>query len=427
MHPRTTPIARRTGASLAGIAGLALLAGCSQSRSAQADADAQNAATPATQTATDDQRQYDPYAHSATNLSGSATIAAAQDPWAQDANRANAMDVYRRAFNSEVPAGLSDYNPPESYNINQITTTDVGSDFDPDIAGDGSFVVFASTQHHPSADIYMKRADRNVITQLTSDSGHDVMPAVSPDGTRVAFASNRSGNWDIYVVSLDGAKPILITSDSAHELHPSWSPDGSRLVYSRLGTNSGRWELWVTNVDNPAKRSFVGYGLFPEWNPVAGTGDNGADRIVFQRSRERNDRSFGVWTIDFADDRSSNPTLIASSGDQALINPTWSPDGQFVVYASVPNPTEWAEGDQYARPGTADLRMVDAWGRGNISLTEGNSVDIMPTWGPGNRLYFVSNRGGQENLWSMDTAPAVLAARNEIRGGNSATASVPTD
>lgn len=422
--PKST---RMAPASLSAALAVALLAGCAQTSTQSTQSPAtQPQAQPAPRQS-DDQRQYDPYAHAATNLSGSATIAAAQDPWSRDENYANALDIYRRAFNTELPAALADYNAPESYNISRVTETDVGSDFDPDVSSDGSFVVFASTQHNPAADIYLKRRDRNVITQLTSDPGHDVMPAISPDENRIAFSSNRAGNWDIFVVSLDGAKPILVTGDAAHELHPSWSPDGRFLVYSRLGTTSGRWELWVVDVDNPSIRSFVGYGLFPEWCPVPGTGDHGADRIVFQRSRERNERSFGIWTIDFADGKALNPTMVASSGSRALINPTWSPDGQFIVYAAVPNPQEWAAGEQYARPNTADLWMVDAYGRGRVSLTEGRSVDIMPTWGPANTLYFVSNRGGQENLWSMDTAPAVLAARSAIRDGNSATASVPTD
>lgn len=422
-----TPTHRTASAPIALLAGLALgLGGCAQSTRTTAQQEPAPAPAAEPTPPTDDQRQYDPYAHASGNLTGSATIAVAQDPWAQE-RPADAMDVYRRAFNTELPAAFGDGSPPETYNIDRVTDTDVGSDFDPDVSADGSFIVFASTQHHPSADIYLKRAGRNVITQLTSDPGHDVMPSIAPDGQRVAFASNRSGDWDLYVVSLDGAKPILVTGDSAHELHPSWSPDGTRLVYSRLGPTSGRWELWVVEVDNPSQRSFIGYGLFPEWAPVAGTGDNGADRILFQRSRERNARSFGIWTIDYADGKSFNPTMIASSGEQALINPTWSPDGQFVVYASVPNPGEWAQGEQYARPQTADLWMVDAFGRGRISLTRGASVDIMPTWAPDDRLYFVSNRGGHENLWSMDARPAVLAARQSIEDRNSATVSVPTE
>ena len=38
------------------------------------------------------------------------------------------------------------------------------------------------------------------VTQLTKDPANDVMPAISPDGQWVAFASDRSGNWDIYLI-----------------------------------------------------------------------------------------------------------------------------------------------------------------------------------------------------------------------------------
>jgi hypothetical protein len=33
----------------------------------------------------------------------------------------------------------------------------------------------------------------------------------------------------------------------------------------------------------------------------------------------------------------------------------------------------------------------------------------MPSWGSQNRLFFVSQRSGTENIWSIDLAPAFLA------------------
>ncbi|MBC7771342.1 MAG: PD40 domain-containing protein, partial [Pyrinomonadaceae bacterium] len=124
----------------------------------------------------------------------------------------------------------------------QVTFASQGSDFDPAVSRDGQFIVYASTQHRPTADIYMKSVNGRTITQLTADPGQDVMPTVSPDGKRVAFASNRSGSWDVYVMTSSGGQAVQVTSDPAHELHPSWSPDGTQLVFSRMGPTSGRWE-----------------------------------------------------------------------------------------------------------------------------------------------------------------------------------------
>ncbi|MEL7473736.1 MAG: DPP IV N-terminal domain-containing protein, partial [Planctomycetota bacterium] len=239
--------------------------------------------------------------------------------------RTPAYDVYADSIMGSFATSGEHAIGLESVNISQVTMTDVGSDFDPDVAPDGQFIAFASTRHNPNADVYIKGVGRNVLTQLTQDPGHDVMPSISPDNRRIAFASNRHGSWDIFVVDRDGGRPVRVTDHGSHELHPSWSPNGSRLVFSRLGQSSGRWELWVVEPNDPAKAHFVGYGLFPEWCPIAGTGVGGADKILFQRSRERGERAFGVWTIDFSGDQAHRPTMLASSAQHALINPTWSP------------------------------------------------------------------------------------------------------
>lgn len=297
-------------------------------------------------------------------------------------------------------------------NLTQVSFAMEGSDFDPDISPDGRKLVYASTQHKFTSDIYIKSTDSRVVSQLTNDPANDVMPKISPDGTRVAFASNRTGNWDIFVMPIAGGRAIQLTNTSADDLHPTWSPDGTKLAFCRLGEVSGQWEIWITDVGNSGIASFVSYGLFPTWCPVAGTGAAGTDKIAFQKSRERGDRAFGIWTIDFRDGQAGNLTEVASTPIAACINPAWSLDGQWIAFATVPNPQQWAHSAD-ARPPSADLWLIDINGSSRISLSAGSTVNLMPAWGPGNRLFFVSDRGGVDNVWSMDTSQIVqLAALN---------------
>jgi TolB protein len=299
-------------------------------------------------------------------------------------------------------------------NFTQVSFSQEGADFDPSVSRDGSQIVFASTQHRTTSDIFIKSVQSRVVTQLTNDPANDVMPRTSPDGTRIAFASNRSGNWDIYVIPITGGRTVQITCDAADDLHPSWSPSGAQLVFCRLGEVSGQWEMWVTDVGNTGVARFIGYGLFPEWCPIGGTGAEGADRIAFQRSRERGDRAFGVWTVDYKNGEAGNMTEVASSPVAACINPAWAPDGQWIAFATVPNPSEWANSLE-SRPASADLWMADLNGTTRISLTSGKAVNLMPTWGPGNRLFFVSDRGGTDNIWSMDTTKVLALARANMK------------
>jgi TolB protein len=295
--------------------------------------------------------------------------------------------------------------------VSRVTFAEEGSDFDPCVSRDGGTLVFASTQHRQNSDIYLKRTDSRVVTQLTNDPGQDAMPAISPDGTKIAFSSDRAGNWDIYVMPVSGGRAVQVTNDLADDVNPSWSPDGRHLVFSRQGQSSGRWEMWVTDVANPAVANFIGYGLLPQWCPVPGTGSNGADRILYQLGRERGRRTFSLWTVDLLGGTTGNATEIATSGETALIDPSWSPDGRWVVY------TVSGVADGSERPAWATLWMISTEGEAKVRLTGGTGLAISPTWAANNRLFFVSDRSGADNIWSLDLSPAVKSAHATLRPG----------
>lgn len=299
--------------------------------------------------------------------------------------------------------------------LQRASFAEEGADFDPRISRDGLSLVFASTQHRPTSDIYVKQVGSRTVTQLTADPANDVMPALSPDGKKIAFASDRSGAWKIYMMSASGGQAVQLTSDPSHDLHPSWSPDAKRLVFCRLGQMSGRWELWVVETDRPSSAEFIGFGMFPEWCSVAGTGAAGNDKIAFQRGRERGDRAFSLWTIDYKPGSSGNLTEIVASRGSAAINPTWSPDGLWLAYSVIPVGHESGKraaspASAAAEPARADLWITSIDGGARVNLSSGRFANVMPTWGPENKVYFVSNRNGLDNIWAVGTSKALAAA-----------------
>lgn len=331
----------------------------------------------------------------------------------------------REKFEPEAFEAITPSIAAPSSNVSRVTFSEEGADFDPAISRDGEKLVYASTQHRSTADLYLKRVSSRVVTQLTSGGSDNVMPEISPDGSRVAFCSNRTGNWDVYVMPITGGQPVQITNDLSDDLHPSWSPDGNKLVFCRMGEVTNRWEMWVVDIKNPATTSFIGNGMFPQWCPVAGTGENGTDRIVFQLSRERGNRTFGIWTIDFKDSLASNPTQVTAETETALINPTWSPDGSWIAFAEVgldsadKTTVTLRNGRKVTSrmPATGMLWMIGADGTGKVALVGGTGAALMPTWASSGSIFFVSNRGGFENIWSLNTNGAVTAARS-LGGGS---------
>ncbi|MBA7508713.1 hypothetical protein ES705_00645 [subsurface metagenome] len=47
---------------------------------------------------------------------------------------------------------------------------------------------------------------------------------------KIAFMSDRDGNWEIYIMNIDGSGQINLTNDPARDEHPSFSPLGILLT-----------------------------------------------------------------------------------------------------------------------------------------------------------------------------------------------------
>ncbi len=229
------------------------------------------------------------------------------------------------------------------------------------------------------------------VIQLTNDEAEYASPAFSPDGKQIAFCSTRAGEWDIYTMDADGKNVVQVTNDPMQHIHPSFSPDGTRLVYCCLGGKSGQWELWTVDLTTSEKR-MIGFGLFPTWCPA-----KNVDRIAFQRARQRGSRWFSLWTLDLTDGESRRVTEVAASSNAAIVCPTWSPDGKQIAFATIAEPNN----STGAKPlGQQDIWTVSSDGSGRHRVTDGVGLNLGPCWAANNRIFFVSDRGGAECIWS---------------------------
>lgn len=88
-------------------------------------------------------------------------------------------------------------------------------------------------------------------TNIT-DHWSDSQPAGSPDGSRIAFMSQREGNWEIFVVNVDGSNMARLTNNRVNDGMPCWSPDGNFIAFA--SDEGGTWGIWVVNADGSNRR-----------------------------------------------------------------------------------------------------------------------------------------------------------------------------
>ena len=317
-----------------------------------------------------------------------AVVAEVYSPVSVEPLKAPAINVFGELDNQPFK------NKPENgdFGFQQHSFSDEGADNDVSIDPTGRYLVFSSTRHAEKPEIYLQRVDGTSVTQLTSDAADDANPAFSPDGKSIVFASTRAGSWDLYLMDLDGRNVTQLTSGPAQDMHPSFSPDGTRVAYCSIGGRSNQWELWVVSLVTREKK-MIGYGLFPAWSP-----DKSVDRIAFQRARQRGSRWFSLWTLDLVDGEARRITEVAVSSNAAIISPAWSPDGKRLAFSTIVEPAQSSKG----RPrGQQDVWVVDSDGGNRNRLTDGNGINLSPTWASDNRVYFISDRGGHENIWSV--------------------------
>jgi tricorn protease len=220
--------------------------------------------------------------------------------------------------------------------------------FEPSLSPDAKTVAFVS-----GGDIWTAPAGGGEAHLLVAHPAYDSRPLFSPDGKSLAFISTRTGNGDIYVAELTTGQTRRLTYDDARDALDSWSRDGRWIYFSSNGRS----------------------------------GDTGANDVYRVAAG-------GGTPMMITDERMINQYHAAPS-----------PDGKslaFVGYGS-------ASG-QWWRHGRSHMDETQLWllSDGKYRQLAGDGAkQIWPMWTPdGTRLFYMSDRDGSENIWTMSVAAA---------------------
>jgi tricorn protease len=197
-------------------------------------------------------------------------------------------------------------------------------------------------------DIWVVPAKGGEAHLLVSHPADDSRPLYSPDGNRLAFISTRTGGGDIYVLNLTNSNVTRLTFDDGLEQLDAWSRDGKWIYFS------------------------------------TGSHDVGRKNDIYRVSSE------GGTPMPVSADRFTNEFQGAPA-----------PDGSTVAFAARGN------GDQqWWRHGHAHLDESEIWTRKDNGsyerLVDETGRNVWPMWMPdGKQLYFMSDRSGAQNIWSL--------------------------
>ena len=107
---------------------------------------------------------------------------------------------------------------------------------EPEISRDGKWIAYSVTTpdmdaNRGASNIWIVSTAGGAEMQLTR-SGHDSSPVWSPDGKTLAFLSSRSGNSQVYLLSMEGGEAHPLTKLSTGADIVKWSPDGKALAFT---------------------------------------------------------------------------------------------------------------------------------------------------------------------------------------------------
>ncbi len=233
---------------------------------------------------------------------------------------------------------------------------------------------------------------------------------LSPQSDKIAYISDKSGFFDIYLVSvIDVSKRTKLVSgqrsgmlEELHWLRPgiSWSPDGNFIVFAAKSREQDALHI----VDVNRKKIIQSYkfnldGLYsPDWSPDG-------NEIAFVGSQNGSSDIY-IYNLNSKDLRTVTHDIFSD------LEPRWSPNGQEIVFIS--DRSEYLSPDQVPinfKIQTSNYHQFDIYlvnvSIGNIArITDTETNEKSPVWSPdGTKMAFVSDRSGIFNIYIKNMSP----------------------
>jgi lipoprotein-anchoring transpeptidase ErfK/SrfK len=265
------------------------------------------------------------------------------------------------------------------------------------------FQVVYYSNRNGNDDIYLMTLN-GTERRLVSGPANEREPSCSPDGRSVVFASDATGSYQLYLMPLNQAAPVQITSSEGINFAPVFSPDGSSIAFVST-RDKGIPTIWMIDADGSNPRQItteLGRDTSPSWGP------DGRE-LLFSSDQ------LGPWNIFLTvledDVEGEFPVLPPEFSERNQLWPFFDFLGERIAY------TIW---DDLNDPQTSDIYLLDFEQPQPLPVRMGPGADIAWAWGDDTHLLASVGGAGDVQIALVDvtTGDAVrLTHAGSFNGG----------
>jgi tricorn protease len=215
----------------------------------------------------------------------------------------------------------------------------------PAISPDGKHIAFSY-----QGDLFLADSKGGQAKQLTTHPAYDFMPVWSSDSKMIAFASDRHGNFDVFLLPVEGGVPTRLTTFSNGDYPVAFKPGNKEVVYRSVGMDSPE------SVQFPTSLLSELYSV-----PIIG-------------GREKMELTIPVGDL------------------------SYSKDGSMILFHDIKGyENQWRKHQESSV--ARDIVLYDVKNKTFKQLTDWKGEDRTPVFIDNDNYYFLSERSGSFNIW----------------------------
>jgi tricorn protease len=253
-------------------------------------------------------------------------------------------------------------------------------------------------------DIWIASENGSGAQRLTDHRAREVYPRFSPDGRWVAFSSNRFGNYDVFVVPVQGGVARRLTFHSGTDDVVSWTRDSKQVIFRAargLGAFPNVATLHQISIDGGLEQPLpVDWGYWGTFSPDGRSLVFNRHPSTWSRQHYRGSYSADLWVTDLA---AKTYTKLLADERYNRYWPMWAADNSIYYVADpLPNDKNVKPGSDEVRRSVNNIYKIPVKGGQPVQVTRhaGGSL-FWPSLSSDGKVIVYENDFG---IWKLDVA-----------------------